>query len=84
MQVGATIAQPAQGLVSGITLWAPKPGDIVPTQMLIGPYRVPFRLIDKIGRVEIAAAEVLQHLHRGAETRSEATLPTAESGPFPE
>jgi hypothetical protein len=52
--------------------------------MLIGAYRVPHRLIDKIGRVEIAAADVLQHLHRGAETRSEPTVPTAESGPLPE
>jgi hypothetical protein len=39
MQIGAMVAQPAQHLVSGITLWASKPGNIVPTHMLIGPYR---------------------------------------------
>jgi hypothetical protein len=54
MQIGAMVAQPAQRLVSGITLWASKPGNIVPTHMLIGPYR--FRTASSITSITSIAS----------------------------
>ena len=36
--------------------------------MLIGPYRVPHRLVDKVSCELVVMTDILQHLYRSAET----------------
>jgi hypothetical protein len=43
-------------MVSGITISAFEPVDIVHTHMLVGPYWVPHRFVDHVDRLDVVAA----------------------------